>query len=59
MKILFALFVLVFALFLGSCNEMPLVSDEEYEARRGPAPYAPDPTQRLPQQTTRAYGRYY
>jgi len=51
MKILFALFVSVFALFLGGCAEQPLMSDEEYYARRGPAPDAPDYAARVPTQT--------
>jgi hypothetical protein len=51
MKILSALLVSVFALFLVGCAEQPLVSDEEYNARRGPAPYAPDYAARMPTQT--------
>jgi len=42
MKILFVLSVSMFALFLGSCADQPLMSDEEYNARRGPAPNSPD-----------------
>jgi hypothetical protein len=42
MKILFLLIVSVFALLLGGCAEQPLMSDEEYNARKGPAPFSPD-----------------
>jgi hypothetical protein len=55
MKILFVLFVSVFALLLGGCNELPLMSDEEYNARKGPAPFSPDPTANLPRQVNRSY----
>jgi hypothetical protein len=47
MKILFLLFVSVTALSLGGCVDPPLMSDEEYQARRGPAPYSPDPTSHI------------
>ena len=56
MKILFVLFVSVFALLLGGCAEQPLMSDEEYNARRGPAPFSPDPTGHLPQTSTQSPG---
>jgi hypothetical protein len=49
MKILFVLFVSVTALSLGGCVDQPLMSDEEYNARRGPAPYSPDPAAHVPQ----------
>jgi hypothetical protein len=50
MKTLFLLFVSVTALILGGCNEQPLISDEEYNRFKGPAPYSPDPTSHLPVQ---------
>jgi hypothetical protein len=43
MKNLFLLFVSVTALVLSGCNEQPLISDEEYNKVKGPAPYSPDP----------------
>jgi hypothetical protein len=52
MKILFVLFVSVFALLLGGCAEQPLVSDEEYNARHGPAPFSPDPMAHIPAPST-------
>jgi hypothetical protein len=55
MKTLFVLFVSVFALLLGGCNELPLMSDEDYNARHGPAPFSPDPTGNLPRPVTRSY----
>ena len=56
MKILFVLSVSVFALLLGGCVEAPLMSDEEYEARRGPAPNSPDPMAHIPAPNTRPAG---
>jgi hypothetical protein len=53
MKILFLLIFSVFALLLGGCAEQPLMSDEEYNARRGPAPFSPDFSGVLPQANTR------
>jgi hypothetical protein len=56
MKILFVIFVSVFALLLGGCAEQPLMSDEEYNARHGPAPYSPDPMENIPQPSNRPPG---
>jgi hypothetical protein len=42
MKIRFVLLASAFALLLGGCAEAPLMSDEEYNARKGPAPNSPD-----------------
>jgi hypothetical protein len=56
MKILFVLFVSVFALLLGSCAEQPLMSDEEYYATHGPAPNSPDYSNVLPQVSNRPPG---
>jgi hypothetical protein len=50
MKILFVLFVSAFAILLSGCAEQPLMTDEEYNAIRGPAPYSPDYSGVLPQQ---------
>jgi hypothetical protein len=52
MKALVVLFVSVVAFLLGSCAEGPLMSDEEYNARKGPAPNQPDFTANLPNQNT-------
>ena len=35
-------------LLLQSCVEPPLISDEDYYTRKGPAPNSPDPTGHLP-----------
>ena len=56
MKILVVLFVSVVAFLLGSCAEAPLMSDEEYNARRGPAPNQPDYSANLPQTSNRPPG---
>jgi hypothetical protein len=58
MKILFVLFVSVFALFFGGCADQPLISDEEYEARRGPAAFSPDYSNVLPRPVD-SRGRQY
>jgi outer membrane lipoprotein-sorting protein len=54
MKILFVLIALMSALFLSGCAEQPLISDEEYNAMRGPAPYSPDFSSVLPQPNARS-----
>jgi outer membrane lipoprotein SlyB len=56
MKILLVLFASVFALLLGGCAEQPLMSDEEYNATKGPAPFSPDYSSVLPQPTNRPPG---
>jgi hypothetical protein len=56
MKILVVLSVSVVAFLLGSCAEAPLMSDEEYNARRGPAPNQPDYSANLPQTSNRPPG---
>jgi hypothetical protein len=57
MKILFVVFVSLSALLLGGCAEQPLMSDEEYNARHGPAPHQSDySTSVLPQTNTRPGG---
>lgn len=56
MKTVVALFVLLVAFLLGSCAEAPLMSDEEYNARRGPAPNQPDYSANLPAPNTRSSG---
>jgi hypothetical protein len=48
--------VSVFALLLGGCADQPLLSDEEYNATHGPAPFSPDPTAHIPQQSGRPGG---
>jgi hypothetical protein len=56
MKIPFVLLVLVFGFLLAGCAEQPLITDEEYYQRHGPAPFSPDPTSHLPQ--TNGQGGY-
>ena len=56
MKTFFLLIVSVFGLLFGGCAEQPLMSDEEYYARKGPAPHSPDFSGVLPQQNTRPGG---
>jgi outer membrane lipoprotein SlyB len=56
MKTLVVLFVSVVALVLGGCAEQPLMSDEQYNATRGPAPNAPDYSGYLPQPSNRPPG---
>jgi hypothetical protein len=56
MKIVAVFFVLLVAFLLGSCAEAPLMSDEEYNARRGPAPNAPDYSNNLPRPSSRPPG---
>jgi hypothetical protein len=56
MKTVVVFFLLLVAFLLGSCAEAPLMSDEEYNARRGPAPNAPDYSANLPQTSNRPPG---
>ena len=56
MKVLFFLIATVFAFLLGGCAEQPLMSDEEYNATHGPAPYSPDYSAILPQGADRPPG---
>jgi outer membrane lipoprotein SlyB len=56
MKTLVILFVSAVALVLSGCAEQPLISDEEYNARRGPAANAPDYSAYLPQTSNRPPG---
>jgi hypothetical protein len=35
-------------LLLGGCSDQSLITDEEYRAIKGPAPYSPDPSGVLP-----------
>jgi outer membrane lipoprotein SlyB len=56
MKTLVVLFVSVVALVLGGCADQPLMSDEEYNARRGPAPNQPNYSNVLPQPSNRPPG---
>ncbi len=43
-------------LLLGGCADRSLVSDEEYNANKGPAPYSPDPIGYIPQPSNRPPG---
>jgi hypothetical protein len=56
MKAIVVLFVLLVAFLLGSCAEQPLLSDEEYNARRGPAANPPDYSAYLPHPSNRPPG---
>jgi hypothetical protein len=57
MKILFVLIVSVVALWLGGCaTDLPLVSDEDYNASHPAAPNAPDPMSHIPQQPSNIPG---
>ena len=53
MKILFVLVASVFGLLLGGCADRPLMSDEEYNNSRPPAPHSPDFSGVLPQKSSR------
>jgi len=48
MKIALLLVLLSGALVLGGCADTSLISDEEYQASKGPAPHAPDFSKTLP-----------
>jgi hypothetical protein len=43
-------------LLLGGCADRSLMSDEEYEANKRPAPNSPDPMGYIPQQSNRPPG---
>ena len=49
MKMILTLALACSALLIGGCADQSLVSDEEYEKMKGPAPYASDPTRHMPQ----------
>jgi hypothetical protein len=49
MKIFLLLVASIATLTLAGCAQGPLVSDEDYKAMKGPAPFSPDPTVVLPQ----------
>jgi hypothetical protein len=48
MKIALLLVLLSSALVLGGCADNSLITDEEYRANKGPAPYSPDYSKTLP-----------
>ena len=52
MKLAALLFVLSGALFLTSCADQSLMTDEEYQKNKGPAPFSPDFSSVLPDPTT-------
>ena len=56
MKIFILLAASVVALALGGCADQSLVSDEDYKAMKGPAPFSPDPMQHIPQPSDRPAG---
>jgi hypothetical protein len=56
MKLALILTSICCTLLLGGCADQSLMTDEEYAAARGPAPFAPDPTYHLPQTSNRPPG---
>jgi hypothetical protein len=56
MKILLFLVVSVVGLTLGGCADQSLISDDEYKAMKGPAPFSPDPMQHIPVPSDRPAG---
>jgi hypothetical protein len=48
MKLAFLLLSTCCALFLTSCADNSLMTDEEYRQYKGPAPFSPDPAKNLP-----------
>jgi len=56
MKIFILLAAFVVALVFGGCADQSLVSDEDYKAMKGPAPFSPDPMQHIPVQSDRPAG---
>jgi hypothetical protein len=44
MKFAIILASICVALLLGGCADNSLMTDEEYRAVKGPAPFSPDPT---------------
>ena len=56
MKIFILLAAFVVALVFGGCADQSLVSDEDYKAMKGPAPFSPDPMQHIPQPSDRPAG---
>jgi outer membrane lipoprotein SlyB len=58
MKIVIVLIVSVMGLVLGGCAEQPLLSDEEYNASRGPAAHSPDFSGVLPRPLSNRPGGY-
>ena len=49
MKMILTLVFVCAALLAGGCGDQSLLTDEEYRASRGPAPYPSDPTRHMPQ----------
>ena len=58
MKIFILLAASVVTLVFGGCADQSLVSDEDYKAMKGPAPFSPDPMQHIPVQSDRPAGGY-
>jgi hypothetical protein len=59
MKIVIMFIVVCIGLLLQSCVEQPLIADEDYYARKGPAANSPDPTGHINQsnQNSTSIGR--
>jgi hypothetical protein len=49
MKMILTLAFVCGALLVGGCSDQSLVTDEEYESMKGPAPYPSDPGRHMPQ----------
>lgn len=58
MKSLLTLALVCAAFLLGGCADNSLMTDEEYNRVKGPAPYSPDPTGHMPQSPYAQGARY-
>ena len=56
MKLAILLASICGALFLTSCADTSLMTDEDYVRNKGPAPFSPDPMQHIPVPSDRPYG---
>lgn len=59
MRSLFAFVCVGTALLLSACADQSLMTDEEYYARKNPAPHSPDFSGALPRPVNPATGRPY
>ena len=57
MKFTFVFATLCCAFLLGSCADNSLITDEEYNRSRGPAPHSPDFSNTLPRPVNPYTGR--
>jgi hypothetical protein len=56
MKFVILFLSICWALVLGGCADRSLMTDEEYEANKRPAPNSPDPMGYIPQPSNRPPG---